>query len=250
MSTPSICVAKGCSSRVIRCYGLCNKHYKRLKRFGNPNAPLIVMREHDAMCAVADCEKPFHCKGYCKNHYRAFRKYGDPLGKATLSREHLRIPPLERFMEKIAIDQATGCWEWQGALNSNGYAWFNPSNPDRNPVSGHRWFYQQIKGPLSDELVLDHLCHNPKCVNLDHLSAVPQMKNAQNRGALDSRSKTGFRGVARASRSNKFRAYVGVNYRQEYLGIYDTAEEAAEVAAAARLRLHGDFALATEQAAA
>jgi len=39
--------------------------------------------------------------------------------------------------------------------------------------------YQEAKGEIPDDLVLDHLCKNIACVNPDHLEVVTQQVNVQ-----------------------------------------------------------------------
>lgn len=58
------------------------------------------------------------------------------------------------------------CWEWQGGRDSNGYGqlWFNNKR-----AGAHRVAYLLERGPIPPGLVIDHLCHNRKCVRPDHL---------------------------------------------------------------------------------
>src|SRR4051794_28099208 len=71
-----------------------------------------------------------------------------------------------RFIHKIVIDGASGCWEWQGATDHGGYGEFHMSA--RN-ARAHRMAYELFAGPIPDGLDLDHLCRNPPCVNPEHL---------------------------------------------------------------------------------
>jgi HNH endonuclease len=41
----------------------------------------------------------------------------------------------------------------------------------------HRWSYEYFKGPMPTDLVTDHLCRNPICVNPIHLEAVSNLIN-------------------------------------------------------------------------
>jgi hypothetical protein len=46
-------------------------------------------------------------------------------------------------------------------------------------VPAHRFAYTLLKGPIPDELVIDHLCMNKGCVNPLHLEPVSQSTNIQ-----------------------------------------------------------------------
>lgn len=83
-------------------------------------------------------------------------------------------PAMTRFMEKVKLDD--GCWMWQGALSTKGYASFSISK-DKGGQVGHRWIYEQMIGPIPDGLTLDHLCRRKACVNPMHLEPVTALEN-------------------------------------------------------------------------
>lgn len=83
-----------------------------------------------------------------------------------------RENPIERFFTFI-IKVGT-CWEWQAALDKDGYGlfWF-----DSRQRRAHRFSYENFVKKIPDGLVLDHLCRNVKCVNPEHLEVVTNRIN-------------------------------------------------------------------------
>src|SRR5579859_8174193 len=79
------------------------------------------------------------------------------------------INPLTRFESKYIPEPNSGCWLWLGAIWKNGYGAFMLGS---NNITAHRAAYRLLKGDISPELEVDHLCRNRACVNPDHLEAV------------------------------------------------------------------------------
>lgn len=63
---------------------------------------------------------------------------------------------------------ASGCWEWTGGDNGDGYGYV--SIRDRGNVLVHRFVYETLRGPVSTDLHLHHECQNRRCCNPDHLT--------------------------------------------------------------------------------
>lgn len=86
----------------------------------------------------------------------------------------------KRIFSKISIDDETGCWNWTGSLDEQGYGllWFK-----RRTERIHRVMFAFFKHPIprgSKEtklFQLDHLCMNRRCCNPDHLEIVNQRTN-------------------------------------------------------------------------
>lgn len=81
---------------------------------------------------------------------------------------HPNRKALARFFAKVVV-APSGCWEWTGSLNDDGYGGFCWNYYS---TSAHRiacWWF--IRRPLDDEHV-DHLCRNHRCVNPVHLEPV------------------------------------------------------------------------------
>lgn len=74
----------------------------------------------------------------------------------------------------------SGCWEWLGDFNSNGYGWLYVPELGRRVVA-HRYIYEREVGPIPKGFVLDHEKKRCKigraCCNPAHMDPVPPIIN-------------------------------------------------------------------------
>lgn len=84
-----------------------------------------------------------------------------------------KFPPLiHRIVNKIEESQS-GCWQWTGSKNMDGYAKLSFRRRDRKwQESVHRIMHELFIGKIPDGFQIDHLCRNRGCVNPAHLEAV------------------------------------------------------------------------------
>ena len=85
---------------------------------------------------------------------------------------------VDRFLDKIAAEPNSGCWLWVGSVHQNGYGKF------RTPAGmqwAHRFSYELHRGPIPDDLQIDHLCRVKSCVNPAHLELVTAKENIRRR---------------------------------------------------------------------
>lgn len=96
---------------------------------------------------------------------------------------------IKRFTDKVEV-LSSGCWRWTATVSTPA-----PANPGalaygRFSYQGrlrgaHRWLWQQINGPVPEDLVLDHFlanvgeCIGASCVNPAHLELVTFGENVR-----------------------------------------------------------------------
>lgn len=87
-----------------------------------------------------------------------------------------------RFWSQVDVEPS-GCWYWLGPINGKGYGVYGR-------WMAHRLAYTIVKGPIPDDLTLDHTCRNRSCLNPDHLEAVTNTENIR-RGIAAAASEKG-----------------------------------------------------------
>jgi len=110
---------------------------------------------------------------------------------------------------------------------------------DGNNYKAHRliWLYHFGYMPP----MIDHIDGNGLNNKIENLRIATPSQNAFNR-KISPKSKSGIKGVYWNSRLNKWRVDINAFKKRVYLGLFQTKEEAAVIAAEARNQLHGDFA--------
>lgn len=93
---------------------------------------------------------------------------------------------LIRFTKFIQLDILTGCWNWTGSINKDGYGNFSIKHKN---IRAHRFSYVYWNGCIQTTLVLNHICRNRKCVNPEHLEQVTVKENI-NKGRRFNSEKT------------------------------------------------------------
>lgn len=198
-----VCSIEGCSKLVV-CRGLCNTHYLRWQRHGNP-LYRKTQKAKGAICSINGCSKKVFCRGLCSTHYLRWQRHGDPLYRKSQKantrkckhygckrlneigdyctkhyQRHKRfgstddsvlknvksVSPKKRIWLCAELDSETGCWVWQKGKDKNGYGQFSFKN--RN-YRAHRVAYRLYIGPIPKGMQVLHTCDNTSCVNPKHL---------------------------------------------------------------------------------
>lgn len=83
---------------------------------------------------------------------------------------------LDRFWSKVDVPlQISCCWEWTACRLPTGYGRVSLGESE---YYAHRVSYTVLMGPIESNMVIDHLCRNPPCVNPDHMQVVTMEVNS------------------------------------------------------------------------
>lgn len=126
------------------------------------------------------------------------------------------------------------------------YTWCikNKAKKDYRLVSlsdGKMKFMHRLIMRLEDpSIIVDHINHKQFDNRKAELRICSSVENSYNT-SLSKNNTSGKNGVSRMN-NGKYRAYIFQNYKQIYLGVYDTLEEASAVRDRASILLYGEFA--------
>ena len=94
------------------------------------------------------------------------------------------MPYVQRPLDAVTVADENGCIRYLGHHDRDGYAQRRGKHSRRIA----RNEYIEAHGDIG-ELVIDHLCRNRWCVNVEHLEPVPNRENVM-RGRLGNAGKT------------------------------------------------------------
>ena len=152
----------------------------------------------------------------------------------------------DELKEVLHYDPETGIFRWRmpkssrvkpwdvaGTKNGNGYICFKINGAS---LRGHRlaWLYMTGKWPEND---VDHMDGNRSNNAWQNLRSATNKQNLENQG-LRKNNTSRFRGVSWCKRHKKWVARVYHNYKQIYVGFFESAGEAGKAASAKRAELY------------
>ena len=94
---------------------------------------------------------------------------------------------VNRFNAKYVVDLVTGCWNWIGSKDIEGYGVIWDKRKDNNSRA-HRISLEIAGVEIPDGLICLHQCDNKSCVNPNHIKIGTSQETqieARDRGLLD-----------------------------------------------------------------
>ena len=117
-------------------------------------------QSYQKICGVEGCGREHIACGLCHMHRRRLLRTG------TTNASLRTMSPEVRFKAKLKQNENTGCLEWQGSINADGYGKFSVNGVI---VYAHRFAWELANGPIPDGLFALHECDNPPCCDDTHL---------------------------------------------------------------------------------
>lgn len=129
------------------------------------------------ICSVNGCDKKPYGKGLCKLHYQRLWR----LGTTSVTVVQLRLPLNEKFWYHTDKKLDAECWEWKGNKDKDGYGTMMDK---RKFKRAHRVSWELHNGQIPKGMMVLHNCHNPGCVNPNHLRLGDHNENMRDRHSI------------------------------------------------------------------
>ena len=95
-------------------------------------------------------------------------------------KEYKKQSPIERLKKHAVIDEETGCWNWDGRIDKDGYGRITITTKEKQfTMSVHRQSYAIYNNVVLTSFdIICHQCHNRKCFNPAHLKKSTRLNNS------------------------------------------------------------------------
>lgn len=124
-------------------------------------------------------------------------------------------------------------------LNQFPWCVAGPGYPQTGQL-GKKYMHQVIMNP-SKGFTVDHIDGNKFNNQRNNLRVCTSFQNSKNH-LIHKANTSGYKGVSWMKNKKRWRAYIKLNYKQIWLGLFDTREEAAKAYNQAALKYFGEFA--------
>lgn len=99
---------------------------------------------------------------------------------------------MDRFWQRVNVGDVDECWDWTLSVGSHGYGQWWPRKGSGDPFMDRNWTvhrlaYTLAKGEIPSDMTVDHICHNRRCCNPQHLQLLTNLDNARKNRASERR---------------------------------------------------------------
>lgn len=206
---------------------LCNRHYLKWRRFGDPLRRFVPQRE--SPCILEDCNSPAYSRKLCAKHYDKLQVYGDPtVVKVPHELHGLHKHPLYSTWQNMK----------QRCTNPNLYEFKYYGARGITICESWRYSFSRFVNDVGEkpgpEYSLDRIDNNGNYEpgNVRWATMSEQLLNT----GLRRDNKSGHKGVSYDKARGLWRAYTGGGKTRVELGYYKDKDEAAKVVAESRSR--------------
>lgn len=193
-------------------------------------------------CKVEGCNGKHLAKGYCSKHYQQMKKYGQILERTKLDPNE--IIEYEDHAEMVLYDKdgsevARALIDLEDVDKVKGIKWYMTHYGYVSNRHSRQHLHRLVMN-CPDDMVIDHINHNRLDNRKSNLRICTQHQNNMNKGVTYNRA-SNVTGVRLDKRRNKWMARITCNYKEKFLGYFDTKEEAIQARKNAEIEYFGEY---------
>ena len=201
---------------------------------------ILIGDDRMKICRVEECNNKHFAKGYCRKHYKQMYRHGQISKTIYDCNEFVKH---ETYAEMIIFDKNGNeknrtLIDLEDIERIKEYKWCESHNyiicRELN-VRLHRFIMN-----CPEELVVDHINHNPLDNRKENLRICTSQQNNMNR-SIQSNNTSDTVGVSWRKDRNKWRAYITLNGKQKTLGLFVLKEDAIKARKEAEEKYFGEF---------
>ena len=192
------------------------------------------------ICKVEGCNGKHKAKGYCNKHYKQLLRHGKILERSH--KDLNEIIEYEDYAEIVLYNKhneevARALIDLDDVDRVKNYKW----------SLAHEYVYNHDKSRLHryimdcpEDMVVDHINHNPLDNRKENLRVCTQQQNCMNRSKT-SKNTSGTVGVCWHKGSGKWVARIKINGKYKSLGSYNDLENAIQARKNAEIEYFGEY---------
>ncbi len=107
------------------------------------------------------------------------------------------VAPLKERLRERLLARPSGCWEWQGYRDKDGYGQISSGRRNPKLLRVHRALWEIVFGSIPKGMCVCHSCDNPPCANPAHLFLGTDASNMADRDGKKRQAKGEAHGSAK-----------------------------------------------------